>query len=320
MVTIAIEEGDYETIIKIGKRFRNDTIIQKQIEAIGIKIEEGENENEVQSENSNQLLNRIRTQIYYEKIEKNILEELKNSKEIEEYKKIIALLAVCEKSKKVNKAKELLKEYKGYIETCTKEQKKKINKILERIKSKKVNIFDMGYYDMILCWEQDEELEQEYERQKEEEKESKKKLSENIIKEKKDTETKRVQKTTGEEKEEKSTETSNKTIKREEFLESIKVERKQNSKIKEKNIRTEKKGPTIKEKRENIRKFIDEQRRIVYVRAQSQDVNIQSKAIKDWDGLENLLYKVLDENQNEEFIERLYNKVVKLRSRTGMEH
>lgn len=245
---------------------------------------------------------------------------MKNSKEIEEYKKIIALLAVCEKSKKVNKAKELLKEYKGYIETCTKEQKKKINKILERIKSKKINIFDMGYYDMILCWEQDEELEQEYERQKEEEKESKKKLSENIIKEKKDTETKRVKKTTSEEKEEKSTETSNKTIKREEFLESIKVEKKQNPKIKEKKIRTEKKGPTIKEKRENIRKFIDEQRRIAYVRAQSQDVNIQSKAIKDWDGLENLLYKVLDENQNEEFIERLYNKVVKLRSRTGMEH
>ena len=35
----------------------------------------------------------------------------------------------------------------------------------------------MGYYDTILCWEQDKELIQEYERQKEEEKESKKKLN-----------------------------------------------------------------------------------------------------------------------------------------------
>ncbi len=184
MVTIAIQEEDFAKAKKIGEKFPNNEAIQSQM--VTIAIQEGDFEkvqriqrefanNEAKSINrittnsiidsgkkSRKLLNRLKTQLYYDKIDDEILDEIETSEELSEFEKIVSSLAVCEKRKMKQKAKEISKKFT----TNSKKEKSAINNIVARIQSKKPQIFDFMKYDSILYWSFDEELRERYEEEK----------------------------------------------------------------------------------------------------------------------------------------------------------
>ena len=69
----------------------------------------------------------------------------------------------------------------------------------------------------------------------------------------------------------------------------------------------------------HINKFIKEQRRKLYVNMQSQDAKTQADAITKWDRIEILLDKLNERSQDSGYLESLYNRVLNLESRQGIE-
>ena len=69
----------------------------------------------------------------------------------------------------------------------------------------------------------------------------------------------------------------------------------------------------------HINKFIKEQRRKLYVNMQSQDAKTQADAISKWDRIEVLLEKIAERSQDTAYLESLYNRVVDLENRQGIE-
>jgi len=181
MVTIAIKERDYEKAKEIGKKFLNDEVIQLQIEKIEKKMKD-ENNEEIKKEyimeqlkeynpfckeckEKVELLNQIKTKLYYE-LEKIDLQEILQNKELTEKQKLYVALAINEKRKNVKNIKELASKYKDSDEI------KNINIILQRTQSKKKKIFDWEIYDVCLGWELDENLQNKYEQNKKKQKEN----------------------------------------------------------------------------------------------------------------------------------------------------
>lgn len=70
---------------------------------------------------------------------------------------------------------------------------------------------------------------------------------------------------------------------------------------------------------DHINKFIREQRKKVYVNMQSRDAKIQADAISKWDRIEVLLEKIAERSQDTAYLESLYNRVVDLENRQGIE-
>ena len=70
---------------------------------------------------------------------------------------------------------------------------------------------------------------------------------------------------------------------------------------------------------DHINKFIREQRKKVYVDMQSRDARIQADAISKWDRIEVLLEKIAERSQDTAYLESLYNRVVDLENRQGIE-
>ena len=182
MITIAIKEGNYAKAKEIGSRFENYAPIQSQMITIEIgsrfennvkiqsqmvTIETEEANNDKSKELENRFINAVKTTLYYNKEEGELIEKIKSFQGISEYKRTIILLATCEKLKKQEVAKKIFKEAKEKIQ-LEKEQIKTLNKIMERIKNKKASIFDFGFYDEILNWNFDLELLEQYEKELEE--------------------------------------------------------------------------------------------------------------------------------------------------------
>ena len=184
MITIAIKEKNFEEAKRIGNKeeFRNNASIQSQMITIEINDSIAKSFN-IEENRSNQplteelkFLNRIKTKIYYDKIERRDIDEIENNKDITDYERIYLLLAVYEKQKEIKKARELVKKYKAEYKEA--QDNKTLNGILQRIESKKAKIFDIGFYDEILHWEIDEDLKEEYEQEMKKESESKRELGE----------------------------------------------------------------------------------------------------------------------------------------------
>ena len=190
MITIAIKEGKYEEAKRIGKEFENNVPIQSQMISIKEwKYEEEYEEYEeyeekyaieklkdynpfqVETKNENkeeniELLNKIKTMMYYEldKIEKEKI--VKNDK-LTEKQKLYIMLAIYEKEKNVKEIKKLRGQYKESNES------KNINRIFQKTQSKKAQIFDWTIYDAELKWNIDENLKRNYEQKIKEQKEQK---------------------------------------------------------------------------------------------------------------------------------------------------
>ena len=112
-----IADLKYEEAKELGKRFKYDVPIQSHEE----------------DNKKSKYLSEIKTKIYCDKIDDNIIKEINESKILSEYEKTIILLAICEKNNMIKRAKQIIS--KANIED--KKQKSKINQIMERINSKK---------------------------------------------------------------------------------------------------------------------------------------------------------------------------------------
>ena len=343
MVTIAVREGDFNRAKKIGEKFPNAESIQSQMITIEIRERDYERAKEttnmkkdideiiisrITSNNGNEkrILHRLKTQIYYNQIDDEMMNEIEMSEELSDFEKTVSMLAICEKRNMKQKAKEISKKFIP----SNKREKNTINDILERIQSKKQQIFDWAKYDSILHWSFDDELREKFEIEKQTNAEKVgKKAMENTVKGNKD-ETARV--TSGQQILNKSQVEIEKTNPNTNFRKSLVITNNSqpNASYKQKSEKKSRKKEEIinkenskrnqtKKMTDYIQKFIKEQRKRVYVNMQSQDAKIQADAISKWDRIEVLLDKIAERNQDSDYLESLYNRIVDLENRRGIE-
>ena len=195
MVTIAIQEGRLEEAKAIGARFKKYEPIQRQIMTIAIHQGDIERAREILSEFGNlrrmrlqfekelktrrnihtnnhqgarastnrRLLNQIKTRLYYNKIDVELLEQIGSSEELTEYERTVILLAICEKQKMPTRAKQIASKF----ESDDQMQNRTIKQIIERAKNKNPKIFPWEFYDSTLNWELDKKLSQKFEKERE---------------------------------------------------------------------------------------------------------------------------------------------------------
>ena len=305
MVTIAIQEGDYEKAKKIGKKFLNDEVIQLQIEKIEKKLKKY---NALCKENKEkvELLNQIKTKLYYE-LEKIDLQEILQNKELTEKQKLYVALAINEKRKNVKNIKEIAKRYKDSDEI------KNINIILQRTQSKKKKIFDWQIYDVCLGWELDENLQNKYEQNKKKQN----KVREQIIKGKYNVHTNK-----------KISDNNIQKPKVQQFLKSeLKHEEKQKNNNNFKNglkVQVQQETAKIKQQNEEIQQkyiytevmeYLIEKRKSIYVKMQSKDLEKQREGISQWDKLDDLIEKIKELKENEDYMKNIYERVTRLKEK-----
>lgn len=315
LMTVKMKLGKLEEAEEIGEReeFTHNTIIQNKLEELLIKkYKDGEeiegilNTEQVHTlvfyENQNPpILNKIAAKLYYDKIEEDDIEEVRNNNEISKFEKTVILLAIYEKKNNVSKAKQLIKQFKS--EEPESEKNKTLNIIKQRIESKKIRIFDYGFYGELLKWNIDENLKEKFEQEKEEEKNHQRELRK---KQKKTTETKSEQ--------------SNKSYGEVEINNDDYEKRRQNFRkrieVKPNDRNSEISPKQIKEKTDysnEIIRFLTKQKASIYVKLQSDNDEIQRNAITQWDKMGNLIEKVIANREDKEYIDKLYTKIQQLR-------
>ena len=164
MINIAIIQGDLEKAKELCSKelSKNIKSARKQMKYINFLIKKQGIANKKEDEEIN--LNQIKTKIYYDRITEEDIRNIKNNKTLSEKMKMYVLLAIYEKSKRVESAKELIQEYRKNKNNQQKQQDiKNLNIIFQKITSKKQQIFDYSFYDKILNWKIDEKLKQTYE-------------------------------------------------------------------------------------------------------------------------------------------------------------
>ena len=351
MVTIAIKERDYEKAKEIGKKFLNDEVIQLQIEKIEKKMKD-ENNEEIKKEyimeqlkeynpfckeckEKVELLNQIKTKLYYE-LEKIDLQEILQNKELTEKQKLYVALAINEKRKNVKNIKELASKYKDSDEI------KNINIILQRTQSKKKKIFDWGIYDVCLEWELDENLKNKYEQNKKKQKENgitqrEEKLRTQKHKEEEQQEERKKQNKVREQiiKENYNVHTNKKisdnNIQKPKVQQFFKSELKNEEQHKNNNdfkneLKVQVQQDTTKIKQQNeekqqkhiyteVMEYLIEKRKPIYVKMQSTDLETQREGISQWDKLDDLIEKTKELKENEDYMKNIYERVTRLKEK-----
>ena len=351
MVTIAIKERDYEKAKEIGKKFLNDEVIQLQIEKIEKKMKD-ENNEEIKKEyimeqlkeynpfckeckEKVELLNQIKTKLYYE-LEKIDLQEILQNKELTEKQKLYVALAINEKRKNVKNIKELAKKYKDSDES------KNINIILQRIQSNKKQIFNWEIYDNCLGWVLDETLKNQYEQ-------NMKKQKENEITQRKEEQRKQEIKEEKRQQERKKQNQIRKriiegkyngdtdinidgnNIKKPNVQQFFKSELKNEEQHKNNNdfkneLKVQVQQDTTKIKQQNeekqqkhiyteVMEYLIEKRKPIYVKMQSTDLETQREGISQWDKLDDLIEKTKELKENKDYMKNIYERVTRLKEK-----
>ena len=351
MVTIAIKERDYEKAKEIGKKFLNDEVIQLQIEKIEKKMKD-ENNEEIKKEyimeqlkeynpfckeckEKVELLNQIKTKLYYE-LEKIDLQEILQNKELTEKQKLYVALAINEKRKNVKNIKELANKYKDSDEI------KNINIILQRTQSKKKKIFDWEIYDVCLGWELDENLQNKYEQNKKKQKENgitqreeklrtKKHKEEEQQQERKKQNKVREQIIKGKYNVHTNKKISDNNIQKPKVQQFLKSELKHEEKHKNNNdfkneLKVQVQQDTTKIKQQNeekqqkhiyteVMEYLLEKRKTIYVKMQSTDIETQREGISQWDKLDDLIEKTKELKENKDYMKNIYERVTRLKEK-----
>ena len=351
MVTIAIKERDYEKAKEIGKKFLNDEVIQLQIEKIEKKMKD-ENNEEIEKEyimeqlkeynpfckeckEKVELLNQIKTKLYYE-LEKIDLQEILQNKELTEKQKLYVALAINEKRKNVKNIKELANKYKDSDEI------KNINIILQRTQSKKKKIFNWEIYDECLGWELDENLKNKYEQNKKKQKENgitqreeklrtQKHKEEEQQQERKKQNKVREQIIKGKYNVHTNKKISDNNIQKPKVQQFFKSELKHEEKHKNNNdfknelkVQVQQDTAKIKQQNEEIQqkyiytevmKYLIEKKKLIYVKMQSTDLEKQREGISQWDKLDDLIEKTKELKENEDYMKSVYDRVMKLKEK-----
>ena len=351
MTTIAIKQRDYEKAKEIGKKFLNDEVIQLQIEKIEKKMKD-ENNEEIKKEyimeqlkeynpfckeckEKVELLNQIKTKLYYE-LEKIDLQEILQDKELTEKQKLYVALAINEKRKNVKNIKELANKYKDSDEI------KNINIILQRTQSKKKKIFNWEIYDECLGWELDENLQNKYEQNKKKQKENgitqreeklrtQKHKEEEQQQERKKQNKVREQIIKGKYNVHTNKKISDNNIQKPKVQQFFKSELKHEEKHKNNNdfkneLKVQVQQETAKIKQQNeekqqkhiyteVMEYLIEKRKPIYVKMQSTDLEIQREGISQWDKLDDLIEKTKELKENEDYMKNIYERVTRLKEK-----
>ena len=341
MVTIAIKEGDYETAKEIGKRFKYDEIIQSQMITIAIKEGDYETTEEVEiieqlkdynpfnrktedHEIKNiELLNEIKTKMYYE-VEKIDAQEILQNKQLTEKQKLYIVLAIYEKSRNTKGIKELVKQYKDCNES------KNINIILQRAQSKKKQIFDWEIYDNCLGWILDEQLKNEYEQKiKEQESNKKKKIEEEKQKQKIKEEEKQRERKIKNNTKKQIIEGKINSLKKENTnkvnLQNTQMQHRENNSFKQEiKVHVQQELTKINQQNEGkqqihiyneVMEYLLEKRKPIYVKMQSTDLETQREGISQWDKLDDLIEKIKELKENEDYMKSIYERVTRLKEK-----
>lgn len=350
-VNIYIKKRKYREAKEIGKKFLNDEVIQLQIEKIEKKMKD-ENNEEIKKEyimeqlkeynpfckeckEKVELLNQIKTKLYYE-LEKIDLQEILQNKELTEKQKLYVALAINEKRKNVKNIKELAKKYKDSDEI------KNINIILQRTQSKKKKIFDWEIYDVCLGWELDENLQNKYEQNKKKQKENgitqreeklrtqkhkeeeqqqerkkQNKVREQIIKEKYNVHTNKkisdnnIQKPNVQQFFKSKLKHEEKHKNNNDFKNELKVQVQQDTtKIKQQNEEKQQKHIYTE-----VMEYLIEKRKPIYVKMQSTDLETQREGISQWDKLDDLIEKTKELKENKDYMKNIYERVTRLKEK-----
>ena len=327
MLKIAIKEEDFARAKEIGDRFPNNETIQSQMLRIARmkKSEETmleQNFENDESDKSKKILNRLKTQIYYDQIDNQLISDIESSEELSDFEKIVSILAICEKRNMKGKAKDVLKKFK----LTDKKEKGIVQGIMDRIQSKKLHIFDISKYSPILQWSYDEELKTQYEDELGKERETNRELKKQsaTICSQINTNPSTVKQPDGSTPNPpipKSPIIGKKSDSGAEYRRSLVVRNIGDSKPEELPKEQKIKNQTQK-KIDYIHKFVQEQRKLVYVKMQSQSPEVQADAINKWDRMEILLEKIAKRSTDTQYIENLYNRVLNLSKSNdkGMEY
>ena len=349
MITVAVKEDDFETVKRIGKKFLNNEVIQSQIKEIKMKDENYEKiEKEYIMEQLKEynpfckeckekveLLNQIKTKLYYE-LEKIDLQEILQNKELTEKQKLYVALAINEKRKNVKNIKELANKYKDSDEI------KNINIILQRTQSKKKKIFNWEIYDECLGWELDENLKNKYEQNKKKQKENgitqreeklrtQKHKEEEQQQERKKQNKVREQIIKGKYNVHTNKKISDNNIQKPKVQQFFKSELKHEEKHKNNNdfknelkVQVQQDTAKIKQQNEEIQqkyiytevmKYLIEKKKLIYVKMQSTDLEKQREGISQWDKLDDLIEKTKELKENEDYMKSVYDRVMKLKEK-----
>ena len=313
MVTIAIQEGDLKRAKEIGEKFPNNKQIQHQIK-VNSKIN--------RKNNKKKILDSLKTKLYFDKVDDQLISEIELSQDLDEFEKIVSLLAICEKRNMKEKAKQVLKTF----HPTDKQEKSIVNGIMDRIKSKKPQIFDIVKYDLILHWSFNHKLKAQYEEELKVEREEREAKKRQITLLPKTETTQSIIKPV--EKHPKalihSGEKLDKSAEYRKKLEvtSLKTSNEQLNIINHRNNEKKNVNNQTQMMINYIHEFIQEQREKVYVNMQSKNVKIQSDAISKWDRIEILLERIAEKSKDTQYIKNLYNRVLNLSksSDKGMEY
>ena len=304
-VNFAIKEGRFEDAIRIGSRevFADNKTIQMQVE----NARQLKSKSSLSFEDSldkEQFLSMLKTKLYYDKITLEDIKSIEDYPLLSEYQKQLILLAIYEKQKDIKKLSQIVRSYKEKYPDS--EQNKIFNTIFERAKNKKHRIFDFLFYDNLLNWKMDSELQEQYENEKPnttpkiqlkripiiqttspyyEEAEEYNYFSNNYI-----------------------TSENVKTS----FVDTLKTPKEKISRTD--TAKTPKKVKVQKSTThyDEILKYLNEKRKEIYVSLNSADISTQKMAISQWDKMEILLEKVMQNKNNLEYLNSLYSKITKL--------
>lgn len=169
LVSILKEQGDYESLreaYQIGtrKEFEYNKHMKKRVEEVEIMLKELEKWKKIDieySENDQKVLNTIKTKLYYDDIELQDIEKVKqNDEELDEWTKTIVLLAIYDKQKNTKMSATVFKQSQSSFKDDAMKMKV-LNRLKDIILSKKPRIFDWSMFDDLLKWELDTEVEKE---------------------------------------------------------------------------------------------------------------------------------------------------------------
>ena len=214
------------------------------------------------------------------------------------------LLGIYEKQKNVQKARQVVKQYKK--EATEPDKQKILNQIMQKIESKKMKIFDYEFYSNLLHCKLDKVLKEKYEQQKQEEKERKREIGS-------------LQQNTSamQVKNQEDNESVNGVYRRTNYSPEHRrrYEFKERIKVKEGNNVTREEKQTEKNHYLEIIAYLREKRRAIYLKLQSIHPEIQKTAISQWDRMENLMDRVNDNRDNPQYLDKVYEKIQQLKDK-----
>ena len=255
-------------------------------------------------ENKTPYINKIKTRIYMDDISNEFIEEVKNAR-FDDWKKMVALMAIYKKRKENKNAEAIYKEAKKMFKNDP-IKSKKLNSLGGCITANKQKMFDWNAFDNAVRWEIDEKYadeirtkrEQEELKRQEEEERSKKELEE-VAKQKEEIRKENIEENKVKEIQEEARKIEEvKADKEEKILEQKVVSNNQNSEVSIKKVKKNKnkEKEKAKEKKKDIEKQeeltmndvykdeIFEVKKQINIRANTSNINY----IKEFNAVDNL--------------------------------